>query len=82
MAGHDIFNDTLPHQEFTPDRIPTITQYREAIEASDVADSYNLQQATLNDLRAICRVHEIQVPKAPEPEPDPDPEDPEEPVEE
>lgn len=65
MAGHDIFNDVTPKQTLTPDRLPSIAQYKAAIAASPQAASYpaaQLQRMTLNDLRAVCRTHSIAVP--------------------
>lgn len=65
MAGHDIFNDVTPKQTLTPQRLPSISQYKTAILASPVAASYpaaQLQRATLNDLRAIAARHSIVVP--------------------
>lgn len=64
MAGHDPLNDPTPKQTLMPDRKPTVAQLKSAISGSAVAASYptdTLQRATYNDLRAICRAHNITV---------------------
>lgn len=64
MAGFDVKNDVTPANVLKPPSLPTITALRAAIAGSGVAASYptaTLQQATENDLIAICRRHTIAV---------------------
>lgn len=64
MAGFDVINDVTPLNRVKPPGYPVISALRSAIAGSGVAASYptaRLQEATENDLIAICRTHSITV---------------------
>jgi len=58
---YDLFKDVEPKQEFRADAGPSPHDLIAAIQGSAHAGSYDLANATYNDLRAIVKTHNIPV---------------------